>query len=103
MSSQPLTLHKFRRWLWRQSPRRRFTTRDASCCPIARFLQAERGVSATAYLDHYRVPVKGQYKRASHKTPAWASRFMTAVDRYGFKLSTAKAKELLLENAYRRA
>lgn len=103
MSSAPLTLVKFRRWLDRQSPRRRFGTRSDSCCPLARFLQEQRGRRALVGNLSYWVPVKGSSKRTQHTNPEWAKRFVTGIDRYGFKLSTVKVRDILRETAYRRA
>lgn len=102
MSSAPLKLRDFRRWL-AGNTRRRFKVGSCVKCPIARFLQEVRGSGAKMYYATYLVPVKGSRKKSELPAPAWAQRFVLAFDAPGVGMRSAiDAHNILIHSAYRK-
>lgn len=102
MSSQPLILSQFRRWLAGNS-RRRFKAGSCTKCPIARYLQEIRGGGAKMYYATYLVPVKGKRKKSELIAPKWAQRFVLAFDAGGTRMCSAvETFNILTKSAYRK-
>lgn len=70
------TPQRFRDWLRRQPPERRFAPAHMDECPLAAFLTEESGRATEVTVDSYKAPAEGPpYKTGSFgHLPAWARR-----------------------------
>ena len=75
------TPERFRAWLRRQRPERRFPPAHMDECPLAAFLTEESGRVTQVTVDSYKAPAEGPpYAPASFgHLPAWARRLDRAL------------------------